>query len=565
MGKMTNARIPESGLFTAFVIEFTYQKRGASVDFSQLTPEQLNGMDKRALIGIITSLQGQLATISTQLNFLTEQIALMNQRSFGRKTEKLDQMDDMHQMSLFDVFNEPEVFQDNSEEPEISEITVSSHTRKKKTKREDSLEGLPARIFEHRIGDDKLAELFPNGYKELPEEVYKRLSIIPQTLLVDEHHVHVYASKNNDGTIIKAERPADLFRNSIATAPLVATLITGKYANHLPLERQSKAFKDNGVKLETNTIANWMIKASDLYLSILYDELHKHLFKSHVVHADETPFEVIKDGRKAGSSSYMWVYRNGECDSKHPVVIYDYQPTRRLDHPDDFLKDYTGVLVTDGYQVYHSLEKKRKALKVAGCWVHAKRKFAELVKAIDTGPSDEIIAAEAVKRISELFHIDNLFSNLSSEERLKQRQTIIKPKVDDFFVWARTCMLKLPAGGTTYKGLQYCINQEQFLRVFLEDGDVPMHNNPAEQAIRPFTLGRKNWMNVYSINGAQASAVIYSIVETAKANNLRIYDYLEFLLSELSQHSGDTSLDFLKDLLPWNQTVQEKFHSLKKS
>ena len=261
----------------------------------------------------------------------------------------------------------------------------------------------------------------------------------------------------------------------------------------------------------------------------------------------------------------MWVYRNGECDSKHPVVIYDYQPTRRLDHPDDFLKDYTGVLVTDGYQVYHSLEKKRKALKVAGCWVHAKRKFAELVKAIDTGPSDEIIAAEAVRRISELFHIDNLFSNLSSEERLKQRQTIIKPKVDDFFVWARTCMLKLPAGGTTYKGLQYCINQEQFLRVFLEDGDVPMHNNPAEQAIRPFTLGRKNWMNVYSINGAQASAVIYSIVETAKANNLRIYDYLEFLLSELSQHSGDTSLDFLKDLLPWNQTVQEKFHSLKKS
>ncbi len=565
MGKMTNARIPESGLFTAFVIEFTYQKRGASVDFSQLTPEQLNGMDKRALIGIITSLQGQLATISTQLNFLTEQIALMNQRSFGRKTEKLDQMDDMHQMSLFDVFYEPEVFQDNSEEPEISEITVSSHTRKKKTKREDSLEGLPARIFEHRIGDDKLAELFPNGYKELPEEVYKRLSIIPQTLLVDEHHVHVYASKNNDGTIIKAERPADLFRNSIATAPLVATLITGKYANHLPLERQSKAFKDNGVKLETNTIANWMIKASDLYLSILYDELHKHLFKSHVVHADETPFEVIKDGRKAGSNSYMWVYRNGECDSKHPVVIYDYQPTRRLDHPDDFLKDYTGVLVTDGYQVYHSLEKKRKALKVAGCWVHAKRKFAELVKAIDTGPSDEIIAAEAVKRISELFHIDNLFSNLSSEERLKQRQTIIKPKVDDFFVWARTCMLKLPAGGTTYKGLQYCINQEQFLRVFLEDGDVPMHNNPAEQAIRPFTLGRKNWMNVYSINGAQASAVIYSIVETAKANNLRIYDYLEFLLSELSQHSGDTSLDFLKDLLPWNQAVQEKFHSLKKS
>lgn len=268
-------------------------------------------------------------------------------------------------------------------------------------------------------------------------------------MLVDEHHVHVYAYKNNDGTIIKAERPADLFRNSVTTAPLVATLITGKYANHLPLERQSKAFKENGVKLETNTIANWMIKASDLYLSVLYDELRKHLFKSHVVHADETPFEVIKDCRKAGSSSYMWVYRNGVCDIGHPVIIYDYQPTRKIDHPDEFLKDYSGVLVTDGYQVYHSLEKKRKALKVAGCWIHAKRKFAELVKALDTGPSDEIIASEAVKRISELFHMD---SELSCEERLKQRQSIIKPKVDDFFAWARSCMLKLPPAESPIRG-----------------------------------------------------------------------------------------------------------------
>jgi hypothetical protein len=161
--------------------------------------------------------------------------------------------------------------------------------------------------------------------------------------------------------------------------------------------------------------------------------------------------------------------------------------------------------------------------------------------------------------------MDKLLSELSCEERLKQRQNIISPKVDDFFAWARSCMLKLPSDGTTYIGLQYCINHEQFLRVFLEGGDVPLHNNLAEQAVRPFTPGRKNWMNVYSIHGAQASAVLYSIVETAKANNLRVYDYIEFLLSELSLHSTDTSLDFLQDLLPWNSVVQERFHSLKKS
>ena len=229
-------------------------------DFSKLSKEELKKMDKNVLITIIGVLQSQLNAISSQLDFLTEQIALMNQRTFGRKTEQLDEM---HQMTLFEVFNEPEVLSDDSTEPEISEIIISSHTRKKKTTREENLEGLPARIFEHTLSDEELGERFPDGYKELPNEVYKRLSIIPQTFIVDEHHVHVYASKNNDGTIVRAPRPADVFRNSIATPSLVAAIITGKYANHLPLDRQSRCYKDNGVKLETNTLANWMMLASE--------------------------------------------------------------------------------------------------------------------------------------------------------------------------------------------------------------------------------------------------------------------------------------------------------------
>ena len=275
--------------------------------------------------------------------------------------------------SIYDYFNEPEAFSDDSKEPEITTVVVSTHTRKKKTKREDKLEGLPARIYDHTIDPEKLKELFPNGYKELPCEIYKRLAIIPQTFLVDEHHVHVYASKNNDGTMVKAERPRDLFRNSIATPSLVATILTGKYLNHLPLDRQSRCLKDNGIQLETNTLANWMMNASDDYLRIIYDRLHKDLYSSHLVHADETPFEVIKDGRSAGSKSYMWVYRNGACDTEHPVVIYDYQPTRKADNPSEFLKGYSGVVLTDGYQVYHTLERKRDDLRIAGCWIHYSR------------------------------------------------------------------------------------------------------------------------------------------------------------------------------------------------
>lgn len=526
-------------------------------NFSRLTPDELKKLNKSSLIMIISSLQDQLSNISAQLNILTEQIALMNQRSFGRKTESAGQIP--YQLSLFDDAAAKDASSAKAEEPEVKEVIVSSYTRKEKTKREDKLNGLPARIFEHKLTPEELAEKFPKGYKELPCEIYKRLAFIPQMFMVDEHHVHVYASKSNDGTIVKAKRPPDVFRNSMATPSLIAALITGKYADHLPLERLAKRYRDNGVRLETNTLANWMINSSDQYFSLLWEELKKYLLTTQVVHADESPFEVINDGRAAGSKSFMWVYRNGACDPDHPVVIYDYQKTRCTDHPEQFLKDYSGILVTDGYQVYHSLEKKQKGLQVAGCWVHAKRKFAELVKAAGSENAEGIIAAEASRRISSFFHYDKKWKDLSKEEREKERQRVLKPKVDDFFEWAKETIQKLSPEGATAKGLQYCINQETFLRVFLSNGNVPMDNNRAEQAIRPFTLGRKNWVNMFSEQGAEASSVLYSLVETAKANNLRVYDYLDYALTQLVNHSEDTDREFLQDILPWSDYVKAHF------
>ncbi len=534
-------------------------------DFSELTPQQLDKMDKQVLITIIGALQGQLKTISSQLEFLTEQIALMNHRSFGRKTEKRDQVP--NQLSIGDyldkdeyIFNEPEVLSDGSSEPEISEIIVSGHTRKKKTTREAELKDLPARIYEHVIEPVRLKELFPDGYKELPVETYKRLSIIPQTFMVDEHHIHVYASKNNDGTIVRADRPKDLFRNSIATPSIVSAITHAKYSNHQPLERQAQFFKGYGINLPTNTMANWMILEAEQYLSILYDELHKHLYDSAVIHADETPFQVIRDERSPGSKSYMWVYRNGSCNDDHPVVIYDYQPTRKTDHPENFLKDYNGILVTDGYQVYHTLEKKREGLKVSGCWIHSKRKYTEIVKALGTNKPDGIIAAEAEAKISKIFHENNLLDDLPKRERKKLRRQKIKPLVDNFFAWVKTSIKKVPANSATAKALQYSINQEEFLRVFLDDPNVPMHNNRAEQVIRPFTLGRKNWMTINSPKGATASAIIYSIVETAHVNRLNVQSYLEYVLTGLMNHADDTDRNFISDLLPWSKMAQKKCH-----
>lgn len=445
-------------------------------DFTSLTEEQLNQMDKHVLITIIKGLQLQLNSISSQLEFLTEQIALMNQRSFGRNTEKLDQM---HQMSLFEVFNEPEFFSDDSEEPEVSEIIVPSHTRKTKTLREENLKGLPVRVYEHELKKEELNRLFPNGYKEIKPVVYKRLSIIPQTFLVDEHRIHQYTSKDNDGRIIKAKRSPDLFRNSIATASLVAAIINGKFNNHLPLGRQTRCCKDSGVNLETNTMANWMMHATEIHLNILYN----------------------------------------------------YRSTRKADHPKEFLRNYSGILVTDGYQVYHSLEKQEDDLKVAGCWVHAKRKYAELVKATGIPELEGTVAAQGVALISELFHLDGLCDKSKDKDRKDYRQREVAPKVDAYFAWVKESLPKVPAGGSTYKALQYSLNQEEYLRFFLTDGKVPMDNNTSERTIRPFTLGRKNWVNVDSIRGAEASAVMYSLVETVKANGLRVYEYLEYVLT----------------------------------
>ena len=487
----------------------------------RLSEEQLNHLGKDALVILVASLQEQMASLqmkldnananladnNRQIELLTEQIRLMNQRQFGRKAEA-NLSDIEGQLTLFDSFNEVEATQtSDAAEATVEEITISSYRRSKtKGKRDADLDGLPARILEHRLSEEELAEKFPNGYKELPAEIYKRLHIIPETFLVDEHHVHVYASKSNDGTIVKAKRPADLFRNSIATASLVASIINGKYVNALPLDRQSRAFKCNGINLSTNTLANWVIKSTDYYLSLIYDRMHELIYDSKVIHADETPVKTMRIDNtkiKNGKKTYMWVYRNRTSRPNHPIVLFDWQPSRRADHPRDFLKNFSGTVITDGYQVYHKLAAEREDLKVAGCWIHARRPFAEIIKSVGLSLSKGTIAREAYDMITDILRKDNEFDDLPIADRKKQRQATLQEKVDAYFEWAKIKYSQVAHNSTIGKALAYSINQEKYLRVFLTDGNVPPDNNYAEQAIRPFTIGRKNFVLMETDNGAK--------------------------------------------------------------
>ena len=520
------------------------------------TKEELDRLDKQALIMLLMSMQDQLQQMSDSLNRLTEQIAAANQYRFGRHSEKMD--DFKGQLSIFDLLNEAEYTVETASdlhEPDAGDAIITYRRKKSKGKRDLDLKDLPVEKIDHTIPDEKLHEIFGDKWKTLPDEVYKRLAYEPAKYVVHEHHVKVYAGNDNQ-TIVKADRPMDLLRSSIVTPSLEAGILNAKYVNAVPLYRQEQELKRNGINISRQVMANWTIECADRYLSVMYDWLHEQIYSYHVLQADETPVIVTKDGRHAGSKSYMWVYRTGKMYRDKPIILYEYQKERKADHPREFLKAFSGVVVTDGYEVYHKLARERQDLKIAGCWSHARRRFSEAVKA--AGPPEagkKTVAYIALQKIAAIYNADNSLADLSPEERLKKRQTLVKPLVEVFFAWLKELHSRIPSRTKTGNGFDYCLKQEPYLRYFLEDGEVPIDNNAAEQAIRPFCVGKKNWLMIDTVNGAKSSAIIYSIVETAKANNLNPFRYFELLLTEIPRHMEDTDRTFLKKLEPWSQDL----------
>jgi len=521
------------------------------------TTDELNNASREDLVGIVLSLQGSIARMMENQELIMEQISLLRQQRFGRHSEKMDVIDG--QISLF--FNEPEADAaqpgSGAQEPELEEVVIRRKKRKK-GKREDDLKDIPVTVVEHTMSEDEPEAAFPDGkYKRLPDEVYKRLELHPASFEVKEHHVAVYAGMDNE-TIIKAEHPKDLLRGSIATPSLEAAIINGKYVNSMPLYRMEQEFKRNDVNLNRQNMANRTIQCADRYLAVLYDRLHKLLYGYHVLQADETPVEVTKDGRPAGAKSYMWIYRTGKS-YKEAIVLYEYQKDRKADHPQEFLKGFQGICVTDGYQAYHSLEEKTPGLTIAGCRAHARRKYAEALKAIrDKEKRKDTLACDALKQIGAMYKLENEPAGLGPVERQHRRQLELKPLTDAYFAWIKEHQCEVPPKSQTGKAFAYSINQEKYLRVFLDDGEVPLDNNATESTLRGFCIGKHNWRLIDTVRGAKSSAIIYSITETAKANGLKVYEYVEHLLTEIPKHMDDTDLSFLDDLLPWSANLPER-------
>lgn len=524
------------------------------------TEEQLNSVDKSFLIQLLLQQQEQLEAITKELHasnekmqLLMEQVILGKQNRFGRSSEK---MEDTSQICFREVdgtiifFNEAEAVCDlNAAEPDALELK-SPKQPKRKGKKEADLSGLPVRRIDHYLSEEELeAEFGVRGWKQLPDAISRKYHFVPAKVEVEEHHIGVYASKT-DEHMVKADHPKTLLHGSLVSPSLGAAIINGKYVNAVPLYRLEQEFQRYGLQITRQNMANWCIRLAEEYLSILYDYLHKELYFYHVIQADETPVLVNHDGRKAGSKSWMWVYRSGHLYQKRQIVLYEYQQTRNASHPREFLKGYDGICVTDGYQVYHTLEKELEELTIAGCWVHCRRRFDEALKLVPKSCQKESNAFLLMKQIQAIYREEGKLKDLSSDERLKQRQAVIKPLVDAFFAYLKT--INVSKKDKFGDAVGYALNQEKYLRVFLTDGDVPIDNNASERAIRGFCIGKKNWQMIDTIHGAKSSAIIYSIVETAKANNLKPFDYVQHLLEEIPKHMNDKDCSFLEDLLPWS-------------
>ena len=523
------------------------------------TEEQLNSLDRETLIRLFLSQQEQLENIDHTLQLVLEQMADLKRHRFGRSSEKHEtegQVSFMEVEGKIVFFNESEAVaaEESTEEPEDVSRT---RPKKKQGKREEDLNGIPVVVVEHSMTDEELEDKFgKEGWKQLPDEVYRRYSFTPAKIEVEEHHVKVYAGKETE-EVIKAPHPQTLLRGSLVSPSLEAAVMNAKYVNAVPLYRQEQEFERYGLHISRQNMANWTIQCADRYLAVLYDYLHEKLYGYHVLQADETPVLVNKDGRPAGSKSYMWVYRTGRMYTECQIVLYEYQRTRNASHPREFLKDFSGICVTDGYQVYHTIEEEREDLKIAGCWSHARRRFDEAVKALPKAKQKDSRAYLALTMIQAIYREEKLLKDLPAEERMIRRQLSVKPLVEAYFIWVRENLPKVPQKSKTWEGFNYSLNQEKYLKVFLDDGEVPMDNNAAEQSIRGFCIGKKNWVMIDTIAGAKSSAIIYSIAETAKANNLKPYDYFEYLLTEIPKHLDDTDRSFLDDLLPWSPSLPE--------
>lgn len=491
--------------------------------------EQLQA-DKQAVVQKNEQLTARVLTLQEQLN-----LALA--RRYAASSEKLSP----DQIWLFD---EAEVETQAVAPTEDETITVPEHTRRKRG-RKKLPEALPRVEVIHELPDEE--RICPHDGKPLAEigaVTSEQLDIIPAKIQVIRHIRKQYAC--SCGQCIKtAALPPQPIPKSLASPGLLAHITVSKYQDALPLYRQETILKRIGVELPRATLANWMIQAGTL-IQPLINLLRDRLLAYDILQMDETPVQVLNEpGKTAQSKSYLWLQRGGPPDQ--PVVLYDYDPSRGQEVPKRLLDGFKGYLQTDGYDGYNAVVAVN-GLTHIGCMAHARRRFSDAVKAQGKN-KQRGKAHRGLVLIQKLYRVEKQARKFKPEARHDHRQRHARPVLDELRTWLDEALPQVPPQSATGKALNYLHREWPKLIAYLEDGRLKIDNNGAENAIRPFVLGRKNWMFSASVKGVKASANLYSLIETAKANGLEPYAYLRYLFTELPKAE---TVEAIEALLPGN-------------
>ena len=494
--------------------------------------------------------------LETKLNWLMEQFRLNQHRRFGASSEHSSE-EVLEQMSL--LFNEAEVL---SEQPGSEKTSViRAHTRKRRSGslRDIVPENITVEVVRHELPEEE--RQCPNCGETMEEigiEAVETLELIPARAVIHrDEYVH-YAcqqckAKETEVPMLEAPKEKSLLPGGFASPKAVAYIMVQKFVMYAPLYRQEQDWNRQGLMLSRQTMSEWVLLGAEL-LGIIYNELHRlMLLWAVILHADETTLQVLHEvGKSAQSKNYMWLYMTGAAE-EHQIVLYDYKPGRGAEYPQAFLSGFKGYLQTDGYIGYHDLEN----VVPVGCWAHMRRKFDEAVKALPKGTKTGA-AVTGLAYCTELFQLERRFQDLSPQERFQKRQELSKPLLDKFLAWAES--RSVSAKSKLGQALTYLKNQWVPLTNFLLDGRLEISNNRAERSIKPFVMGRKNFLFANTPRGAKASAIVYSLIETAKVNNLDPYRYLTFLLEQIPK-ADQSCENWISPLLPWNAPERCRLHS----
>jgi transposase len=513
-------------------------------------------MDKRAEFPLTTEtllqqnakLEQQVAELAEKLRWYEEQFRLAQHRRFAASSEQA------HPDQLL-LFNEAEAEADPvKEEPTLETLT---YTRKKrKGQREVNLDGLRIERVEYRLPEEEQRCACCGGaLHEMSTEVRRELKIVPAEVKVVERVRYVYGCRRCERDdiqtpIVTAPMPRPVQSGSLASPSSLAYLMSQKYVEGMPLYRQEQQWLRFGVALSRQTMANWMLHGAE-WLSCVYERMKAHLLRQAIAYADETTLQVLREpGRTAEQKSYVWLYRTGPFSPA--IVLYEYQPTRAGEHPKRFLAGFTGYLHVDGYDSYDQVA----GVTRVGCWAHARRKFVEALRALPKGvPAAGTVAQQGLDFCNRLYAIEREAEGQTPEQRYAFRQKHSGPVLDVFLIWLTEQQARMLPQSLTGKALTYCLNQWKRLNAYLLDGRLEIDNNRSERSIKPFVIGRKNWLFANTPRGAEASAIIYSLVETAKENQLHPFYYLMHLLEELPQLPDLKDEQAVDALLPWSPSL----------